>query len=134
MLGLILTRLRRRWVLSFALWLGVIASIGFAGAAVLVQTSAADANLQLFLKSQGASGDITVSESDKNDVFLVGQNPNPGQGYKAFQAVVRERAHSLSGGQRAAPCRANPQPSELRLRLVASTSSLSLGNHRRRLA
>ncbi|HVC78840.1 MAG TPA: FtsX-like permease family protein [Candidatus Micrarchaeaceae archaeon] len=95
---LVLTRLRRRWALSLALWLGLIASIGFAGAAAMVQASAGDANLQLFLKGLGANGDVTVSESDKNDVFLIGTHPNPAQAYKAFQAVVAERTQSLTGG------------------------------------
>src|SRR5487761_1135494 len=95
---LVLTRLRRRWALSMALWLGLIASIGFAGAAAMVQASAADANLQVFLRGLGANGDVTASETDKNDVFLIGQHPNPAQAYKAFQAVVGERAQSLTGG------------------------------------
>jgi hypothetical protein len=95
---LILTRLRLRWALSLALWLGLIASIGFAGAGAIVQATATDANLQVFLKGLGANGDITVSETDKNDVYLIHQHPNPGQAYKAFQAVVGERAQSLTGG------------------------------------
>ena len=97
---LVLTRLRRRWALSLALWLGMIASIGFARAAAMVQASAADANLQLFLEGLGANGDVTATETDTNDVFLVGQHPNPAQAYTAFKAVVGERAQSLTGGLR----------------------------------
>jgi hypothetical protein len=95
---LVLTRLRRRWALSLALWLGLIASIGFAGAAAMVQASAADANLQVFLKGLGANGDVTATETDKNDVFLIGAHPDPARAYKVFQAVVGERAQSLTGG------------------------------------
>jgi hypothetical protein len=96
-LGLAFARLRRLWALHFALWLGLVAAIGFAGAAAAVQATAADAELQSFLRGLGSKADVTVNETNKNDHFLL-LHPNPPVGYRAFQAVVAERASSLTGG------------------------------------
>jgi hypothetical protein len=96
-LGLAFARLRRLWALQCALWLGLVAAIGFAGAAAAVQATAADAELQSFLKGLGAKGDLTVNETNKNDPYLL-LHPNPPVAYKAFQALVAERARSTTGG------------------------------------
>ena len=108
MLHLVLTRLRRLWALQLALWLGLIAAVGFAGASALIQATGADFEFQTFLTGLGPSGDVIVSERDKEDQSL-GSIPQPIVGerdlaavtdehYRAFQGVVADRAHGVGGG------------------------------------
>src|SRR5487761_918520 len=105
---LTLTRLRRLWALQLALWLGLIAAVGFAGASALIQATAADVEFQSFLTGLGPSGDVIVSERDKEDQSL-GPIPLPIVGerdlaavtdehYRAFQGVVADRANGVGGG------------------------------------
>ena len=91
------TRLRRLWVLQLALWLGLIAAIGFGGGTGLIQATAAAFEFQSFVTGLGANGDVLVSERDKNDPSLL-HVANPPVGYRAFQGVVADRAHGVGGG------------------------------------
>jgi hypothetical protein len=92
-----LSRIRRLWALQLALWIGLVAAFGFAGATALIQATAAGFELQSFLTGLGANNEVLVSEWDKNDPSLL-PTPNPALGYRAFQGVVADRAKNVSGG------------------------------------
>jgi len=78
LVGLALTRLRRRWRLSLAQWLGLTLAFALSLTIALTQTLAAEAGFSAVVAAAGPRGIVTVERTGARDAVA----------YAAFQQQV----------------------------------------------
>ena len=98
--GFALTRLRRRWRLALATYLGLAVACALGTAVALVQTGAADVGLQRTVAGLGAQGRVRIVEYRRSDAEALQMFERQARGTTAATArsLLRPGAAYLSSG------------------------------------